>query len=868
MAKLLWSWINSILFGRNSDIDAIKEPDVQHIAIDQSGHLGSLYDECRDTITGKLDMDLKSHIFKINEPITCELHKGLSSECENLLQMVDIDRSLRLSIMLKIIQPIGIASIIDYPRPINQYTRFLYFCHVTRHESCHADLVQKQSRQRLSEFEASVTHIIAEIVWGIHAVIVLQLPPDQQVEIDHVLEQICHNLINTEYHVEMKLREKALFDQIISTTVYSNIPSLTSIIGLYDVWQRILRMKDHPNEHCRLKYMLSPIQSFYPDYPRNSAMNSQTYPHQIGQLEPYLCQQFSEIKVLKARLDNHLPELLQGQLEEPLNNCQRDFLTITELHENDMQYMRDLVLRMRLGNAVVYSIDQLVSPNAQTKTKESMQRLSISLDKLASKIDLINYLQSEGFEYCNVAKLEIEPNFNEQLIKDILLQNDTNKIIFCSHDLLKEQSPQNWKDLYSQMIEKRKENPSLTLIYADFTYSTLQWTNMIILSSKERKIDAYGLNYEVTTSYLEKSETPLSPLESSDEFINILLIGESGVGKSTFINAFANYLKFDSLEQAQAGQPIVIIPVSFVMTVNDNFDEQLIKFGEVDPNENHNNTGQSVTQQCRAYVFQISPGKKLRIIDTPGFGDTQGGNHDEMNMKMIFSFINQLTYINGICLLFKPNDGQLNLFLYSCFTRLFQFFGENIRDHFIFCFTNARSTFFAPGDTRPLLKTLFNSLSVKNIPFEKKNTFCFDSESFRYLVALQRSLIFNAMEKDEFEKSWTRSVRESQRLRDFLCEEMRPYRKNMEWQSIEAAQLQITFMVRPMLEVIRNILRNILLYETNSSIQLKAACVDQPTIICYKCDRTPQMFNEFWIFPDHTHHSPSRVSIKAIYRLN
>jgi hypothetical protein len=132
------------------------------------------------------------------------------------------------------------------------------------------------------------------------------------------------------------------------------------------------------------------------------------------------------------------------------------------------------------------------------------------------------------------------------------------------------------------------------------------------------------------------------------------------------------------------------------------------------------------------------------------------------------------------------------------------------------------------------------------------------------LVALQKSLQFNDIEKKEFEKSWTRSVKESQRLRDFLCDKLHPYRKNIEWQSIQDAHFQISFMIRPMLEAIRNILRNIILYETNSSIKLNASYVNHPTMICYKCDRTPKMLNEFWILSDLTHNSTDNSQVEFI----
>jgi hypothetical protein len=65
--------------------------------------------------------------------------------------------------------------------------------------------------------------------------------------------------------------------------------------------------------------------------------------------------------------------------------------------------------------------------------------------------------------------------------------------------------------------------------------------------------------------------------------------------------------------------------------------------------------------------------------------------------------------------------------------------------------------------------------SMNDIPFQKENTFCFDSESFRYLVALRNKITFTEEDEDEYQKSWSTSVKESKRLIDYIQNKLRPY---------------------------------------------------------------------------------------------
>ncbi len=116
--------------------------------------------------------------------------------------------------------------------------------------------------------------------------------------------------------------------------------------------------------------------------------------------------------------------------------------------------------------------------------------------------------------------------------------------------------------------------------------------------------------------------------------INILLLGETGVGKSTFINAFLNYLHYDSFADAELGELKYLVPSSFEV-----FGKK-IKIGS-DSNE-CSIPGQSSTQDPKTHVFYFDPNSLLRIIDTPGINDTRGVDKDKINLEYILRCISKL----------------------------------------------------------------------------------------------------------------------------------------------------------------------------------------------------------------------------------
>ena len=230
-----------------------------------------------------------------------------------------------------------------------------------------------------------------------------------------------------------------------------------------------------------------------------------------------------------------------------------------------------------------------------------------------------------------------------------------------------------------------------------------------------------------------------------------MFLGETGVGKSTFINSFVNYLAYKKLEEADNGNVISVIPSSFVVT-NDNYERIQIKHGH-DENEEWIQ-GQSATQKCKSYLLPFG-NRQIRLIDTPGIGDTRGLEQDKLNFVEMLNFIEQFPYIHCVCILLKPNNARLTMIFEFCIKQLLMNLPITANKNIVFLFTNTRGSFYRPGDTGPALVSLLGRIKAippyVSIPFTKATVYCFDSEGYRYLVAKEQgnlSKVFSRLLKE------------------------------------------------------------------------------------------------------------------------
>ncbi|KAJ8254154.1 hypothetical protein COCON_G00207660 [Conger conger] len=141
----------------------------------------------------------------------------------------------------------------------------------------------------------------------------------------------------------------------------------------------------------------------------------------------------------------------------------------------------------------------------------------------------------------------------------------------------------------------------------------------------------------------------------------IMMLGETGTGKSTLINVMVNY----------------ILGVEY----QDDIRFEIIK-------EEERSQTESQTTAVTVYEVYGSEGVRvpfsLRLIDTPGYTDTAGVKHDEKiakNIRKLFEAECGVDQIDAVCLVVKASQNRLTDAQVYIFDAILSLFGKDIENN-------------------------------------------------------------------------------------------------------------------------------------------------------------------------------------------
>ncbi|GAM21993.1 hypothetical protein SAMD00019534_051680 [Acytostelium subglobosum LB1] len=157
---------------------------------------------------------------------------------------------------------------------------------------------------------------------------------------------------------------------------------------------------------------------------------------------------------------------------------------------------------------------------------------------------------------------------------------------------------------------------------------------------------------------------------------SVLVVGETGSGKSTFINTLTNYF----LEGSFPNDIKVSIETKFLKPT-----QRGLRHSEL----NVRDTTSSQTNECTEYKF-TKDGHTYVFIDTPGLSDTRGIHQDEININKIINAADQASSLSAIILLINGKDCRDVISLKSAITRLQGSIPDVILNNLVIVFTKCQ----------------------------------------------------------------------------------------------------------------------------------------------------------------------------------
>ena len=146
--------------------------------------------------------------------------------------------------------------------------------------------------------------------------------------------------------------------------------------------------------------------------------------------------------------------------------------------------------------------------------------------------------------------------------------------------------------------------------------------------------------------------------------LNFIILGRSGHGKSTLINSFINYLLgvkvFDKFRYT------VVEGESGVQTESQT--QHIVMY----------HIPQSMIKNK---INGISCG--INLIDTPGYGDTEGLEKDEKTKRMLHHLFKSFEHLDYLIIVSKSSETRMDAFAANVFSEMSQLYAKNVNERIL-----------------------------------------------------------------------------------------------------------------------------------------------------------------------------------------
>ena len=160
--------------------------------------------------------------------------------------------------------------------------------------------------------------------------------------------------------------------------------------------------------------------------------------------------------------------------------------------------------------------------------------------------------------------------------------------------------------------------------------------------------------------------------------LTILLLGQTGSGKSSFLNLLGNFpTVMQHGQEAVAGKMSDFRNLEFENDLKD----------------------RKVSQTSAATVYEVDMGPlSLKIVDTPGFGDTRGRAFDEKHTKLIVDCVKNLGQVNAIAFVISGRESRLTAQLKYVLMEVCAILPKAAKNNIVAIFTNTTSPLYLSFD--------------------------------------------------------------------------------------------------------------------------------------------------------------------------